>query len=146
MVRTRTKKLRGGHYGRGMKAGRGKGKRGGSGMAGLGKHRAIWLIKNDPYHFGVHGFTSHHYGKPKIPITLGELSVMYEDLGKRGFVNETSGIAEIDLKTAGFDKLLGSGEFRIKSKIIIPEATEKAINKLSSYGTTVEVDGSGPAE
>ena len=38
MVRKRTKKLRGGHYGRGMKAGRGKGKKGGNGMAGLGKH------------------------------------------------------------------------------------------------------------
>ena len=32
---------------RGMKAGRGKGKRGGSGMAGLGKHRAVWILKYD---------------------------------------------------------------------------------------------------
>ena len=59
MVRTKTKKLRGGHYGRGMKSGRGKGKRGGSGMAGLGGHRKIWLILHDKEHFGVHGFTSH---------------------------------------------------------------------------------------
>ena len=47
MVRTKTKKLRGGHYGRGMKSGRGKGKKGGNGMAGLGGHRKIWLIIHD---------------------------------------------------------------------------------------------------
>ncbi|MGC8505923.1 MAG: uL15 family ribosomal protein [Thermoplasmata archaeon] len=146
MVRSRTKKQRGGHYGRGMKAGRGKGKRGGSGMAGLGKHRWIWMVKYDPEHFGGHGFTSHHPGEPKVPLSLGELASLIENLKSRGFVNDQNGIAEIDLKTAGYHKLLGSGEFRLKSRIIIPEATEKAINKLSAYGTTVEVDGSDSEE
>ncbi|MHB8396145.1 MAG: uL15 family ribosomal protein [Thermoplasmataceae archaeon] len=146
MVRTRTKKLRGGHYGRGMKAGRGKGKKGGSGMAGLGKHHKIWRIKYDINHFGVHGFTSHHFSRPVLPITLNELSVLLPSLRTNGFVREEGGILEIDLKTAGYGKLLGSGNFDLKSKILVSRATEKAISKLSAHGTTVELDGRSTEE
>ncbi|MEM0132227.1 uL15m family ribosomal protein [Acidiplasma sp.] len=135
MVRTRTKKLRGGHYGRGMKAGRGKGKKGGNGMAGLGGHRKIWLLKNDKNHYGVHGFHSHAQ-KYENSITLNQLMNIYDDLKADGYVNDDV----IDLKSAGYTKLLGTGNFNIKSKIIIDNATEKAINKLSNYGITIEND------
>ncbi len=140
MVRTRTKKLRGGHYGRGMKAGRGKGKKGGSGMAGLGKHHSVWLLKYDRNHFGVHGFTSHHPSKPVVPITLGELSNLMDSLVKSGFAKEENGTFSIDLKGAGYDKLLGSGDFREKSVIKVSKVTEKALNKLNAQGITVETD------
>ncbi len=135
MVRTRTKKLRGGHYGRGMKSGRGKGKKGGNGMAGLGGHRKTWLIKNDRNHYGVHGFTSHSRTETNS-ITLGQLEFLYDDLKNRGYIENDI----IDLDRAGYTKLLGSGDFNIKSKIIIGKATEKAINKLSNYGITIEND------
>ncbi|MCL4314753.1 MAG: uL15 family ribosomal protein [Candidatus Thermoplasmatota archaeon] len=140
MVRTRTKKYRGTHYGRGMKAGRGKGKKGGSGMAGLGKHRWIWMVKYDPLHYGGKGFSSHHFKKSRPSISLGQLSSSINDLRLRGFVTESDGIMEIDLKTAGYGKLLGSGDFRHKAKIMVPKATEKALNKVSSTGSTVELD------
>ena len=140
MVRTRTKKLRGGHYGRGMKAGRGKGKKGGSGMAGLGKHHSVWLLKYDRDHFGVHGFTSHHPSKPVVPLTLGELSGLITSLTERGFVTKEKGILNIDLKGAGYDKLLGSGDFREKSRIKVSKVTEKALNKLNAQGIAVETD------
>ncbi|MCL4311708.1 MAG: uL15 family ribosomal protein [Candidatus Thermoplasmatota archaeon] len=135
MVRTKTKKLRGGHYGRGMKSGRGKGKRGGSGMAGLGGHRKIWLILHDKEHFGVHGFTSHSMTYEN-PITLNQLNDRYEELKANGYVEK--GI--IDLESAGYTKLLGSGNFEVKCKIKIPKATEKTIKKLSNYGITIEND------
>lgn len=141
MVRTRTKKLRGGHYGRGMKAGRGKGKKGGSGMAGLGKHRSVWLLKYDRDHFGVHGFTSHHPGLPDVPLTLSELSTRLEYFKSEGYAKMEGDTLTIDLTSAGFTKLLGSGTFREKSKIIVEKATEKALNKLSPLGITVETDG-----
>jgi LSU ribosomal protein L15P len=141
MVRTRTKKLRGGHYGRGMKAGRGKGKRGGSGMSGLGKHRWVWLLKYDRDHFGGHGFTSHHQGRPDIPITLSQLEASMDSLRAQGFVKEGKGGLMVDLAAAGYTKLLGSGDFRTKATIKVGKATEKALSKLSSQGITVETDG-----
>ena len=140
MVRTRTKKYRGTHYGRGMKSGRGKGKRGGSGMAGLGKHRWIWMVKYDPLHYGGKGFVSHHFDKTRPAITLGQLESTISDLKERGFVSESEGVMEIDLKTAGYGKLLGSGAFSIKAKIMVPKATEKALSKISAIGSTVETD------
>ncbi|MGC8608254.1 MAG: uL15 family ribosomal protein [Thermoplasmata archaeon] len=139
MVNTRTKKLRGGHYGRGMKAGRGKGKKGGNGNAGLGKHKWVWLMKNDPLHFGVHGFTSHHFSRPDVPINIGEIANIYNDLKRDGFVTEDEGSVVVDLKRAGYDKLLGSGKLNIKvTTIIIGKATEKAINKISATGAKIE--------
>src|SRR6266571_3554388 len=50
---SRTRKLRGSRtHGRGKKHGRGAGGRGGTGMAGLHKHKFKWMIKYDPEHFG----------------------------------------------------------------------------------------------
>ena len=48
---------------------------------------------------------------------------------------------EINLKEAGIGKLLGSGELNLKVKVIVEKATEKALNKLSASGSTVETDG-----
>ena len=143
MVRTRTKKLRGGHYGRGMKAGRGKGKKGGSGMAGLHKHKWVWTIINDPLHFGGKGFTSHHPSNPDTPITLNELNNEFPRLVARGYAKESKNGYEVDLTSAGYTKLLGSGLFNKKCVIKVEKATEKAISKLSTFGTTVEVNGGG---
>ncbi|MGP6219827.1 50S ribosomal protein L15 [Caldiplasma sukawensis] len=146
MVRTKTKKMRGGHYGRGMKAGRGKGKRGGSGMSGLGKHRWVWMLKYDRNHFGVHGFTSHKKSNIDIPITLRELSESYPSLESAGYVKKEGENIIIDLAAAGYTKLLSTGVFNIKSKIIIPKTTERCINKLSSMGVTVEVNDKANSE
>ena len=43
-------------HGRGHKAGRGAGKRGGRGLAGINKHRVMTRIKYMPNHWGMHGF------------------------------------------------------------------------------------------
>ena len=43
-------------HGRGKKAGRGAGLRGGRGNAGLLKHKYMHMIKYMPDHFGKHGF------------------------------------------------------------------------------------------
>ena len=123
-----------------MKAGRGKGKKGGNGMAGLGKHRWIWMVKYDPLHYGGKGFTSHHYAKPPVAISLSELETLYPSLQKKGYV-ESGGVPVINLKNAGIDKLLGSGELNLKVKVIVSKATEKALSKLSASGSTVETDG-----
>ena len=115
-------------------------------MAGLGKHRSVWLLKYDRNHFGVHGFTSHHPGLGDIPLTLNELSAKLDYFKQEGYATMEGKKLKIDLTKAGFTKLLGSGTFKEKSTIIVSKATEKALNKLSPLGITVETDGNGSEE
>lgn len=129
-----------------MKSGRGKGKKGGKGNAGLLKHRWVWTLKNDPNHFGVHGFKSHHPSKPDVTITLRDLSEHYPDFKQKGYVTGEEENTVIDLNKAGYTKLLATGEFRVKSKILVSKATEKTIKKLSSNGITVETNGGNSQE
>src|SRR5438477_64347 len=68
---SRTRKLRGSRtHGRGKKHGRGAGGRGGTGNAGLHKHKFKSMIKYDPEHFGRHGFTRHAQMHPVTAIDL----------------------------------------------------------------------------
>ncbi|WP_075056257.1 uL15 family ribosomal protein [Thermogymnomonas acidicola] len=153
MVREKTKKLRGGgHYGRGWKAGRGgKGKRGGSGNAGMGgKHRWIWMLKYDRLHLGGKGgFVSHHRKAPENPINISKLNQLLQQLERDGYATRDGGDAvTVDLRAAGYTRLLGGAgvpEFR-GGHIKVARATQKAINKLSNHGVTVEVDGGDSEE
>jgi len=113
-------------HGRGKKAGRGAGLRGGRGNAGLLKHRYMHMIKNMPDHFGKHGFKRHPSitNKNKI-INIGQLEDIFP------------GKSEIDLTKEGFDKLLGSGRLNKKIKIKVNEASEKAVEKIKEKGGEV---------
>jgi large subunit ribosomal protein L15 len=107
-------------HGRGKKAGRGAGLRGGRGNAGLLKHRYLYMTKNMPDHFGRHGFKRPQSIVKKLKtINIGQLEEKYP--GKR----------DIDLKRDGFDKLLGGGTIKSKYKIKVDNASEKAIKKIS---------------
>src|SRR2546423_15007473 len=71
---SRTRKLRGSRtHGRGKKHGRGAGGRGGTGNAGLHKHKFKWMIKYDPEHFGPRGFFRHAQPRPTNSIDLEDL-------------------------------------------------------------------------
>ena len=129
-----------------MKSGRGKGKRGGSGNAGLHKHKWNWVLKYDRNHFGPIGFTSHTQRRPDISISLRDLSTQYENLVTKGFVTNEGKSPTINLTNAGYTKLIGTGEFNIPSTIIVKKATEKSINKLNALGITVEIDEQGNTE
>ncbi|UCB59582.1 MAG: uL15 family ribosomal protein [Thermoplasmatales archaeon] len=113
-------------HGRGKKAGRGAGLRGGRGNAGLLKHRYIHMVKNMPDHFGKHGFKRPQsiVKKDKI-INIGQLEDMFPDK------------KEVDLGKEGFDKLLGGGNIKTKMKIMVNSASEKAIAKIMEKGGEV---------
>ena len=113
-------------HGRGKKAGRGAGLRGGRGNAGLLKHRYMYMVKNMPDHFGRHGFKRPQsvLTKDKI-INVGELEEKFP--GKK----------DIDLEKEGFNKLLGSGIVKSKLKIKVTNASEKAIKKIQDKGGEV---------
>ena len=113
-------------HGRGKKAGRGAGLRGGRGNAGLHKHKFMHMLKYMPDHFGVHGFKRPQsvIKKEKI-INIGELGDKFP--GKK----------EIDLTKEGFDKLLGTGNITYSIKIKVNSASQKAIDKVREKGGDV---------
>ena len=136
----RTEKMRARRtHGRGKKAGRGAGKRGGRGNAGLHKHKYITTVKFDPKHFGRYGFT-----RPRLPseepvrfTNVGQLENQIEKLLEAGFAKKAGAKMEIDLTSAGIDKLLGAGRITTSLSIKVEAATEKAIKKIEAAGGEV---------
>ncbi len=113
-------------HGRGKKAGRGAGLKGGRGNAGLLKHRYMYMKKNMPDHFGKHGFKRPQGVKKEVKtINIGELEEKY------------SNKKTIDLNNEGIDKLLGSGKINSKIKVKVNNASEKAIKKIEEKGGEV---------
>jgi len=126
---SRTNKFRGSRYhGRGKKAGRGAGKRGGRGNAGLNKHKVMTRLKYMPGHWGMHGFNRHPGLRVvNTSINLGEVSELTEE-------------DSINLRGMGYDKLLGRGSIDRALKITVSEASARAIEKVEAAGGTVETD------
>ena len=113
-------------HGRGKKAGRGAGLRGGKGNAGLLKHRFMYMIKYMPDHFGRHGFKRpQSILKRDKTINIGELEERFPDK------------KIINLTDAGFDKLLGGGKIATKIKVTVDSASEKAIERIKEQGGEV---------
>jgi large subunit ribosomal protein L15 len=116
-------------HGRGKKAGRGAGLRGGRGNAGLNKHRYMHMVKYMPDHFfGKHGFK-----RPKSIIKKNK----FINVGKleERFPNMKS----INLDKEGFDKLLGGGTLKKSFQIKVKKASEKAIEKIKENGGEVTI-------
>ena len=130
VARQKTKKFRGSRtHGRGIKAGRGAGLRGGRGNAGLHKHKFMYMLKYMPDHFGVHGF-KRPQGMTKVitAINVGQLEEIFP--GKK----------DIDLTKEGIDKLLGGGAIHHPIHVNVKTATEKAIEKIQEKGGKVNVE------
>jgi large subunit ribosomal protein L15 len=113
-------------HGRGKKAGRGAGLRGGRGNAGLLKHKWMHMVKYMPDHFGKHGFKRPPsvVKRDKI-INVGDLEEKFPEQ------------KELNLTKEGYDKLLGGGKINSKIKIRINSASEQAINKIKEKGGEV---------
>ena len=127
LARKKTKKFRGSMtHGRGKKAGRGAGLRGGKGNAGLNKHKFMHMLKYMPNHFGRNGFKrpQHFVKKDKI-INVGKLEEIFPNK------------KDIDLGKEGYDKLLGGGEIKNSIKVKVDQASEKAVNKIKEKGGEV---------
>lgn len=136
---SRTRRFRGGRtHGRGHKAGRGKGKRGGFGNAGMHKHKFKWMIKYDPDHFGRHGFK-----RPQLIVAVDRTINIEEvegNLGKyllSGAAKQVEGKIQVELGPLGFDKLLGSGRATLPLTITVPKASARAVEKMKKAGGAV---------
>ena len=131
----KTRKLRGhrtmgwGQVGQHRKSGM----KGGRGKAGLATHKASYMLKYMPDHFGKHGFKS--LKKPLKAINVGEL----ESLVKERFGEAPEEIPSIDLGVEGYEKLLGKGELSIPVKVLVDKASQKAVEKVEAVGGEVIV-------
>jgi large subunit ribosomal protein L15 len=111
------------------KAGRGAGKRGGRGLAGINKHRVMTRIKYMPNHWGMHGFNRHPSLRTvNVTINVAQL----EDL---------AGDADsVNLTEMGIDKLLGSGRISKAITVTVSEASAKATEKIEAAGGSLNMD------
>ena len=115
--------------GRGHKAGRGAGKRGGRGNAGMNKHRVMTRIKYMPNHWGMHGFNRDpSLRNVSVTVNVGQLAEM------------AAGADSIDLTELGIDKLLGSGRVTTALSVTVESASAKAVEKIEAAGGSVEMD------
>lgn len=136
MGKTRTKKFRGSRsHGKGIKGGRGAGQRGGRGNAGLGKHKWIKVVKDDPGHFGPKGFTRPKgLSKTSNVINIYEIEDRIETFMEKGYAKKSGSFYEVDLTKAGYNKLLSGGKARLQMKITVAETSERAVSKVQESG------------
>ncbi|MBC7107972.1 MAG: 50S ribosomal protein L15 [Methanomassiliicoccales archaeon] len=136
---SRTKKFRGSRtHGRGKKAGRGAGLRGGRGNAGLHKHKVMYMLKYDPDHFGRHGFKRpQSIVAAKIAMNVGEIQENINKLIADGFAERKDGKVTVNLTKMGVDKLLGSGKIIEPIDVIVADCSELAREKIEAAGGSV---------
>ncbi len=141
MSYSRGRKFRGYRkHGHGWKGRRGHGLKGGKGLSGLGKHRWIWLNKYFIEHWGRHGFTSHHPSRDDVTINLKDLQEKLQLFSDLGYAKLENGVWNVDLSSAGYTKLLGSGDVKEKMKIKTLKASKNARKKLEEAGGGVELN------
>jgi large subunit ribosomal protein L15 len=137
----KSRKQRGSTYhgwGRGQAHHKGAGNRGGRGRAGTGKRAdakkpSFW---KEPT--GKIGFTSK--GRKKInAINLEEVKVNIALWLEKGFATKTPGGYRVDVKKAGYNKLLGTGEVKEKFIITTDFASRNVIEKVKAAGGEVKI-------
>jgi large subunit ribosomal protein L15 len=133
---SRTRKFRGLRtHGRGIKAGRGAGKQGGRGNAGLHKYKFKSMLIYAPDHFGRHGFKR----PPEIvanplSINVGQLADMVPYLTVAKAVKTEGDSTIADLSKIGIDRLLGGGDAPKNWSVYVAHATKHAREKITILG------------
>jgi large subunit ribosomal protein L15 len=130
---SRTRKFRGLRtHGRGIKAGRGAGKQGGRGNAGLHKYKFKSMLIYAPNHFGRHGFV--RGGAPverPTSLNVGELEEFVPLLEAAGALTREGETFVADLAKAGVERLLGGGTPARSWKVRVAHASKHAREKVT---------------
>lgn len=108
---------------------RGSGSKGGTGKAGLHKHKWSWTVKYAPNHFGHDSLKPPNQLKAEKWINVGQLDVLY---GIREIDNRKE--ATINLVEMGYDKLLGAGFVSNAYTIFAKSFTPSAKTKIEKAG------------
>lgn len=111
---------------------RGKGSKGGKGMAGTGKRadqkKSLVLKKYGKEYFGKHGFFSRK--KKILGINLDQVIEKLPFFIEKGIAQKSAGEIHVDLQKAGYSKLLGRGNVNEKLIIKVDFFSKKAGEKV----------------
>ena len=128
---------------------RGKGNRGGKGMAGSGKRAdskkpSIWKER----YFGKCGFISKKQGIKINSFNLSYIEENFDSLLKKDIIVKENNFYNVDAQKLGFNKLLSKGNISNKLKIKVMFASKNAIEKVKAAGGEVSLfeKGSKKAE
>ena len=112
-----------------------RGGRGGTGKAGLDKHKWTYVIKHDPTYWLKKGFTSKQaIGKTVNIINVGKLDDLVDRLESETKLERQDKKIVLDLESLGFDKLLGTGAVTKPMVVKVGAYSESASRKLEEAG------------
>jgi large subunit ribosomal protein L15 len=112
-----------------------RGGRGGTGKAGLDKHKWTYVLKYDPTYWEKKGFVStKSLGKKTKIINIGKLDDLANKLESEKKLKKKENKIFLDLEDLGYDKLLGTGKL-IKPMIVkVTSYSKTASKKLEEIG------------
>jgi len=112
-----------------------RGGRGGTGKAGLDKHKWSYVLRYDPTYWEKKGFVSTRtLGKKVSVINVGKLDDLVDKLDSEKKLQMKEKKIFLDLESLGYDKLLGTGEI-IKAMLVkVASYSEAASRKLEEAG------------
>jgi large subunit ribosomal protein L15 len=114
---------------------RSRGGRGGTGKAGLDKHKWTYVVKHDPTYWLKKGFVSKQtIGKTVNIINVGKLDDLVTRLDAEQKLERQDKKIVVDLESLGFDKLLGTGAVTKPMLVKVGAYSESASRKLEEAG------------
>jgi len=122
---------------------RGSGNKGGRGHAGSGKRAdskkpSFWKDKD---YFGRRGFNrKQSLRENHVSINLGSLDEKLDSFISSGVAKKNGNRYVIDLKKAGYTKLLGSGSLKHNYEITVESFSKKAKEKVEKAGGIIKID------
>ncbi len=130
---SRTRKFRGLRtHGRGIKAGRGAGKQGGRGNAGLHKYKFKSMLIYAPDHFGRHGFKRPpEIVEEPIAVNVGQLDQLVPLLEGAKLLTREGETLIANLAALGIERLLGGGRTEHAWKVYVGHASPHARDKVT---------------
>jgi len=112
-----------------------RGGRGGTGKAGLDKHKWTYVLKYDPTYWEKKGFVSTRtLGKKISVINVGKLDDLADKLESEKKLEKKEKKIFLDLESLGYDKLLGTGKISKPMLVKIASHSEAASRKLEEAG------------
>ncbi len=115
-----------------------RGGRGGTGKAGLDKHKWTFVLKNDPTYWIKKGFVSASTLNKKVRIiNIGKLDDLADKLEVDKKLERKEQKIFLNLEQLGYDKLLGTGEISKPLLIKVGSYSESASKKLEEAGGAI---------
>ena len=117
---------------------RARGGRGGTGKAGLDKHKWTYVIKHDPTYWEKKGFVSARtLSKTVKIINVGKLDDLADRLESEKKLERKEKKIFLDLERLGYDKLLGTGDVVKPMLVKVASCSESASRKLEEAGGAI---------